>query len=187
MNTAELDALLEGAAETPSLEFKRAMAWDYRSLTRDILAMSNVRDGGIIVFGVEDATFERQGLTEEQIATFNIDIMRDQVSPYADPYVTFQVSVPTDSAGRRYAVIEVAPFDEVPTICARGGQDVNYGDLYYRSNDRRPQSARVSSSHDMRNIIERAIVRRRNKLVQIGLVVDAPPAAEVLDAELGGL
>lgn len=186
MDTATLEALLEGSAETPSLEFKGAMEWDYKSLTRDILAMANVQDGGRIIVGVVDETFERQGLTEQQIASFKIDIMKDQVSPYADPFVSFEVEFPTDAAGRKYAVISVAPFAELPVICAKGGQDVKEGDIYFRSADKRPQSARVASSHDLRDIIERSIVRRRNKLIQIGLI-EQPDADALLNAELGNL
>ena len=187
MNTAELEALLEGAAETPSLEFKAAMDWNRNGLTKDILAMSNVQDGGVIIIGVADNTFERQGLTQAQIETYNIDIMKDQVSPYAHPFVDFRVTFPKDTAGKTYAAIEVAPFTEIPVVCARSGHDVNEGDIYYRSTDRRPQSARVSSSHDMREVIERAIARRRNKLVHIGLVQQEGNIEDTLDAELGGL
>jgi len=185
MDTPTLEALLEGSAETPSLEFKAAMPWSYKNLTRDILAMSNVQDGGVIVVGVADGTFERQGITPAQVATYDIDVMKDQVSPYADPFVIFEVQFPYDSQGRQYAVITVSPFPELPVVCARSSDDVKEGDIYYRSSDRRPQSARVSSSHDMRDIVERAIVRRRNKLVQIGLVVDAEGADATYDAELG--
>lgn len=186
MTINELEALLEGSAETPSLEFKAAMNWDKNSLTKDILAMANVQDGGTIVIGVADGTFDRQGLTAEQIATYNIDTMKDQVAPFADPFVDFRVSFPRDGGDRTYVVIEVMPFSEAPVICARDGQDVHQGIIYYRSSDKRPQSARVATSHDMRDILERAIVRRRAKLVQIGLIANEA-IVDALDAELGGL
>jgi hypothetical protein len=148
--------------------------------------MANVQDGGRIVIGVAHGTFERQGLTANQVASFDIDTMKDQVSPYADPFVTFAVEFPIDGLGLTYAVISVAPFSELPVICARSGHDVKEGDIYYRSADRRPQSARVSSSHDLRDLLERSIVRRRNQLVQIGLI-EQPGADALLDAELGDL
>jgi len=198
MDTAGLEALLEGSAESPSLDFKEAMSWKKDALVRDILAMANVQDGGTIVIGVretEQGAFERQGISEEQRQTYDADAMKDQVSPYADPHVEFGVSFPADNAGLLYAVIEVRPFSELPVICGKSGSEVKEGDIYYRSADRRPASARVSSSNDMRDIIERAIARRHAKLMQLGLIAAQAPeqlAKEAqdraaLDAELGGL
>jgi predicted HTH transcriptional regulator len=61
MNTQELEQILEGGTETQRIEFKGACDWSVRLLAKDILALSNVRDGGYIVVGVEDETFNRQG------------------------------------------------------------------------------------------------------------------------------
>lgn len=186
MEIRQLEALLEGGEETPTLEVKGAMHW-HRALVVDILAMSNVQDGGVIVIGVEDGTFNRQGLTPEQEDTYKIDVMRDQVAPFADPHVDFSVSFPVDDEGRVFAVIEVRPFREIPVVCARDGSDGLYaGAIYFRSMKRRPQSARVSNSHDMREIIETAISRRRSQLTKIGLI-GGDDSASILDAELGGL
>lgn len=130
------------------------MTWDPVGLAKDILAMSNVRDGGTILIGVEDGTFARVGVTAEMKATYNIDEMRDQISPYADPSVSFGVTFPRDRGGLEYVAIEVRPFREIPTICARDGSGLQKGSIYYRSESRRPQSARVSNSPDMRDIVD---------------------------------
>jgi predicted HTH transcriptional regulator len=186
LQTDELESLLQGAEETPSLEFKGAMDWNVRSLAKDILAMANVQDGGLIVFGVEDGTFRRLGLSAPQMDSFQSDVMKDQMANYADPHVKFRFMSATDQAGLRYAIIEISPFDEIPVICKCDDADVQAGVIYYRSNQRRPQSARVSNSHDMRDIIERAAVRQMSRYRQVGLVA-APIANNELDEELGGL
>ena len=61
--------------------------------------MSNLRDGGSIVIGVEDLSFTRQGVTEEIKRSYNIDIMRDQMGEWADPHVEFSTSCVTRRTG----------------------------------------------------------------------------------------
>ncbi len=185
MTTDELEALIEGGEETDSLEFKGAMTWDVRTLVRDILAMANVIDGGRIVIGVEDETFVRQGLLEDQVQSYNLDIMRDQVAPYADPNVQFRCAIVTGQDGLRFAVIDVASFETVPVLCRRDGPDVNRGDIYFRSRSGRPSSARVNNSSDMRDIIEAATMRSARRLGRLGFVANSAtvhPIAEPFDA-----
>ena len=186
MNTEDLETLLEGGEETDSLEFKGAMAWDAKSLVRDILAMANVLDGGRIIVGVEDGTFAREGLTEEQVASFIPDVMRDQVAPFADPMVQFRCEIVADSTGKRFAVVEVSPFESIPVICKKSSTDVYAGTVYFRSRSRRPASARVESSADMREIIEAATVRSARRLRRLGYVPEQEPDFDY-DSELGGL
>ncbi|MBY3138990.1 ATP-binding protein [Rhizobium laguerreae] len=188
MTTDELESLLEGAEETDVLELKGAMPWDI-GLAKDILAMANLQDGGRIVIGIEDITYARQGLDEAQLATYKSDEMRDQVAPFADPYVEFSTSVATDRQGLRYVVIAVAPFREIPVICKRSGgskNELQEGTIYYRSPTRRPQSARVSSASDMRSIVEVAAARQMQRFRKLDLEVPTAKGFDY-DAELGGL
>lgn len=110
MDIKEVEALLAGAEETDTLEFKAAVSWDRNLFVKDILALANVIDGGRIVVGVEDGTFARQGLTPEQVASFNNDIMRDAIAPFADPRVLFRSEAVEDAQGLRYIIIDVSPF-----------------------------------------------------------------------------
>jgi predicted HTH transcriptional regulator len=147
MTTKELEELLQGGAETQTLDFKGACVWSVDTFVKDLLAMANVEHGGRIVVGVEDGTFVRQGVTAAERDSYDVDVMKDQVAPYADPYVEFRVEVVADSTGKEYVVISVAPFDEVPTVCKRDGRDVHKGRIYYRSSVGRPQSAAVGTSY----------------------------------------
>ncbi len=189
MDTDELEQRLEGGQETQSFEVKGSMPWDHKSLAKDILAMSNVRDGGTILIGVEDDTFDRQGVTPDVRETYKIDIMRDQMTQYADPHVDFSVSYPTDREGREYVAIRVAPFREIPVICRRDSKDTVKGTIYYRGTDRRIESAAVSNSYDMRDIVTVAAMRTRKRLEELGAIT-GPVVGELkqrLDEELGGL
>jgi predicted HTH transcriptional regulator len=186
VTTEELETLLEGAEETDSLEFKTAMNWDKLALAKDILAMANIQDGGQIVFGIEDETNKRIGMSDDQIATFSSDHMRDQIGEYADPRVVFRKEVVQDTNGLKFIVLTVSPFDEFPVICKRDGPDLQKGTIYYRSKAQKPQSARVSNYTDMRDIIEVAVVRRMQRLQKLGLAAK-PDAGYDFEGELGGL
>ncbi len=186
METQDLEALLTGAEETDTLEFKAAVSWNRNLFVKDILAMANVIDGGRIVVGVEDQTFERQGLTPEHLASYRIDEMRDGIAPFADPRVVFRMESVADLQGRWYVVIEVSPFEDVPVICRRDGADVRAGTIYFRNRTRRPESASVSSSADLRDMVERAAALSTRRLRRIGFVPDLPVGPDY-DAELGGL
>lgn len=186
MNTDELESRFEGLAEAPSLELKGACSWDASRFAKDILALSNVQDGGIIIIGIEDKTFARQGISAAQQATFNLDIMRDQIAGYADPHVSFTVEFPLDRGGRMYAVIKVSQFAEIPTICSRDSSDTRAGVIYYRNSNRRVESAAVSNSYDMRQIIDLATVKMMQRLQRLGFLVE-PSGTHKFDEELKGL
>lgn len=176
MKTEELEALLQAADERDNLEFKAAMSWAV-SLVKDILAMSNLQDGGIIVVGVADGTFERQGVSQEQADTFAADLVRDAVAPYADPHVELTSEIVSDESGQRFAVITVSPFADTPVICKRDGHDLQQGTIYYRSKSRRPSSARIANSTDMRSVIDFAVVRRMEYYNRLGISISEKQAA----------
>jgi predicted HTH transcriptional regulator len=182
----EVEALLVGAEETDTLEFKAAVSWDRNLFVKDILALANVMDGGRIVVGVEDGTFARQGLTPDQEASFNNDIMRDAIAPFADPRVLFRSEAVEDAQGLRYIIIDVSPFEDIPVICHRDGADVRAGVIYFRSRTRRPASAPMSNSSEMRDLVERAAALSALRLSRIGFVPQAQPGPDY-DAQLGGL
>lgn len=186
MTPDRLELLLQGGEETDSIEFKAAIPWDKSTFVKDILALANIVDGGSIIIGVENGTFSRQGVTDEIVRTYDLDQMRDQIAPFADPRVVFSRSVIADKNGLKYVVIEVLPFEEIPVICARDGADVCKGVIYYRSRARRPESSRVSTSAEMREIVETSIVRRARQLRRMGFAPE-PITQYDFDAELGGL
>jgi predicted HTH transcriptional regulator len=186
MDTDELESHLQGQTETPTLEFKGAVDWNADRMVKDFLAMSNIQEGGIIIIGIEDGTLARQGVTGAQMVTYRADVMRDQLAQYTDPNVRFTVHFPTDRNGVQFVAIKISPFEDVPIICKRDGGDVHAGTVYYRSKHRRPESAAVANSYDMRDILEVATVKRMQRLKRLGLDV-GPTADQPFNDELGGL
>ena len=99
MKTEDLETLLEAGRETPKLDYKTSCPWDVLSFAKDILAMSNVQDGGHIVIGVEETSngqFNRCGIKSEDQKTYDIDTMKDQMAAFADPHVDFSLQLSVD-------------------------------------------------------------------------------------------
>ncbi len=186
MTTQELEEKLEGATETQTVEFKNSCDWDVKTFAKDILALSNVQDGGHIIIGVEDGSFNRKGITATQKETYKIDVMKDQMTAFADPHVNFTIDFPKDRDEKEYAVIRVFQFEEVPVICRKDSNDTKAGTLYYRNKNRRAESAPVSNSYDMRDIIQLATIRMMQRKVELGFTVSSS-VKKKLDDELNGL
>ncbi|MFO7676087.1 MAG: ATP-binding protein [bacterium] len=189
MTTKKLEQLLEAAVETQRVDFKASCPWVAASFAKDILALSNVQDGGYIIIGVEerdDGSHERRGVSQVDSDSYALDQMRDDMSAYADPHVDFVLHRVKDRSELLYVVIEVQPFGEIPVICRKDTKDTNAGKVYYRNRNRRVESAPVSNSHDMRDIIERAAVQLMRRLHGLGLAT-LPTLEQQLDDELEGM
>ncbi len=186
MKPEELEEVLNGASETQRIEFKGACSWNAVGLAKDILALSNVQDGGYIIIGVRDGSFEREGVSEAQRLSFDVDIMRDQMASYSDPHVNFTVGFTTDSEERVFVIIRVFEFEDIPVICRRDSSDTTIATMYYRNRNRRIESARVSNSNDMRDILTRAAIKLMRRLEGHGLSVELSDTKR-LEEELGGL
>jgi hypothetical protein len=114
--------------------------------------------------------------------------MQDQMAKYADPFVSFGVhNNIVDSAGMRFVVIRVAEFSEVPTVCRVDSRDTAKGAIYYRSRHCRPESATVSNSFDIRDILDRATVKMMAKRKSQGFTAESAERKNFYDEELGGL
>ncbi|HEY3252083.1 MAG TPA: ATP-binding protein [Ignavibacteria bacterium] len=188
------DQILEGLAETHRIDFKESCPWNVQTFVKDFLAFSNVEEGGYIVIGVKETgnvnnPFIAEGITIEHMATYNYDIMKDQIAPYADPHVNFTLII-NQWNGKDFLFIKIEEFDDIPIICIRNNQngDVHEGSIYFRSQKGRPNSKNVSSSYDLRDILERASYKfsqRRSKYEQSRVVEPMDLDKEKFDKERG--
>lgn len=174
MNTEELESLILRNIETPQLDFKESCIWEVINFAKDILAMSNVQFGGYIIIGVKEVEnkFKGEGVSVEIKASYNIDVMRDQMSSFADPHVEFNLEIVSDSVGKEYVVIKMNQFKDIPVICCKDGRETKKGVIYYRNKNRRVESARISNSYDMRDLIELATSQMMKKMRTLGFTVE---------------
>lgn len=188
MTTDDLEKLIEAGTETQKVDFKGSCPWDSKMFAKDILAMANYQDGGIVIIGIkeENGQFIRQGISEVDKLTYKIDDMKDQISSFADPTVGFDCSVIKDFNNTEFVVIKIYPFESIPIICKKDSTETNKGIVYYRNSNRRVESAPISNSYDMRDLIERATIKMMNRYQKIGLQ-PSKPTEELLANERGDL
>jgi len=197
-----IDLILHGREER-NLEYKESMSWkeadDKVKITRCILGMSNIRDGGSIVLGVEDQSFEPVGMDPDHFRSFNQDDVDDFVAERADPFVEIEVT-PVPHDGKEFIVIQVKEFEELPVICRketrlknrRAGPYLRRGATYVRSRRKR-ETVEVPSQTEMREIIDLAVDKGVRRLIErmgytgiLNLVAE-PSDVEKFDQQLGEL
>jgi predicted HTH transcriptional regulator len=167
-----VQGMLDLLQEARAVDFKRAAPWDQlkQGIPKDILAMSNLRDGGIIVVGIEEGNKEWNctGMTDEQLNTYNADNMIDHVNKYASPPVTFDVVKHADMEGLTYLVIQAHEFEERPVVCKRNCADELREGAFYIRPLGKPESREVQTADEMHDLLDLAVEKRtRNFLHQI--------------------
>jgi predicted HTH transcriptional regulator len=162
MDKRDLTDLLRVLKENRNKEFKRSTPWLEKEfkckIAKSILAFSNVRDGGFIVIGVnqlEDKSFDPVGMSDEDFKTYNEDHVQAFVAEYADPFSQVEFH-PLTLENKKFVVIKVFEFAEIPVICKKdGSSNLRKGAIYTRTY-RIPESAEVPSQSEMREILDLA-------------------------------
>lgn len=171
MSEKEIADIIEYPNEERHLEFKGPISWnnDIRAkITKSIIALANLKDGGWIVIGKEehsDRTFRLIGLTQEEYESFDSDNVHAFVYQRTEPPVNFQI-IKKEYNNKKFVLIRVKEFDEVPIICKKGyGEIIHAGKIYVRSKGK-PESIAIPSDAEMRELIENAIDKGVSSFVQ---------------------
>jgi len=185
--------------EDRNREYKQSFPWNRRShgetmakVTKTILAMGNLGDGGHIVIGVnqvpgEGLQFEPVGIQDDHMQTFSYDDVATFVGKYAAPYASFTLDVVTLDE-MAFVVITVAGFDEFPVICKSNyGQVLSAPVIYVRPRGGCPRSEPISDYVDMRELLDLAVERgvRRFLQMQARVVSPSPSDEERFEQQLG--
>ena len=174
LDEALIDYLISHGREERNLEYKQSMSWSDIAtkvkVTKSAMAMANISDGGYIVFGEKKngEVYEPEGMQKDHADSFKQDDVMDWVNKYADPYVELIVSVEKRD-GKRFVVIQIQEFDQLPVVCKKDGEDLKCGDVFTRSR-RKYETARVGSQTEMREILDLAVDKEIRRLRSRGLV-----------------
>lgn len=198
MQTVELQQLVLHGREERNLEYVGPCNWNdpniKAKITKTVLAMSNIPDGGAIVIGMEEEEdgYNPVGLESDSSSSFTQDDLSSSINEYADPYSEITVSR-ISYEKKEFIVIQVREFEQVPVICKRDGlRGLCRGVIFTRPR-RKHESVKVPGQAEMREIIERAVDKGIRhlyaRLETAGLAVS--PAEEIherrFDEQLGGL
>lgn len=158
-------------------EYKTGLAWTKENqefklkIIRAILSMSNIKNGGLIIVGVEEMNGSHiaTGFNGKDASTYNKEDILEMANSFADPprlQLNLKIfELPRNdhlSQIKSIVVIEVVEFDDIPIICKKEGKNskniaiLEKGRIYTRTLNK-PESTPSFSSADMRDIIELAV------------------------------
>ena len=160
-------------SETRWVDFKQDEPWEVlkMKIVRAALAMSNLRDGGILVVGVAESgtTWKPTGISAAHLKTYDPDEIADVINKYASPAIEVTIAL-VRIDGKDFLVFEFEEFAEYPVICQRANDDegLRRGAMYHRPRGR-PRSEAVASEADMREILDLAGIKIARRFVEQGL------------------
>jgi len=196
-----LEYVLHGREER-NLEYKGSINWkDVEvkvKITKAILGMANIIDGGTIVIGVEQEgeKFTPKGLSDEEFESFKQDDIAEHVGNFSEPFVEIKVTGVKDD-NRKFVFIQIKEFSETPIICKRdseaGGVRLREGAIYTRPYTK-TETSEVRTYFEMREITESAADKNmrtlfsRMKRVNISeLIITEATDESRFDEQLDGL
>ena len=194
----ELIQFITKGKEERNIEYKGSIKWTdpnvKAKITKTILAMSNLKDGGTIVIGVEQngEIFSPIGLDNKSLQTFKQDDVSAHVNEYADPFVEIKLSQ-IEYLEMNFVVIQINEFLELPVICKRVGlENLRRGAIYTRPR-RKIETVEIPGQVEMRELLENATEKfikkfKRQLLISEQVIVEPEiEAKKKFDDELKGL
>jgi predicted HTH transcriptional regulator len=173
LEASELEEILRVGYETRRFEFKgpgdRSDTYFFAKIARAALSLGNLRDGGYVVVGIDDADPAAlgPGLDDAQFASWtDYDSVARKMAVYADPPLRFEIQGLGLSSGADVAVIHVFEFSDLPHVCAKGYEPVlRRGALYVRTR-KLPETSEVANSVEMRDVLDLATEKGVRRFVQ---------------------
>lgn len=194
MNDSDyIGQFLEFLSEERNMEYKQSTPWlenEFKAkITKTILALSNIRDGGNILIGIrelEGGLYESEGVCDEHYETYTKDEMTSYVSSYADPYVRFEI-YKSEISSKKFVMIRVYEFDEIPVVCKKDFNSeatiiLRKGATYTRSYGK-PQTIEVPSQNEMRELLDMATEKKVRRLMEMSKRIGLPIQSELSEKD----
>jgi len=159
MSREEFLRLIEYPNEERHIEFKENAPWKGNSknkITKSIISMSNLRDGGWIIFGKKekaDKSYENVGVSQSTYEGYINDDVKAYVYSHAQPPIELEL-FKEEVEGKKYVGLRIHGLGETPHICFKQeGKTLLKGKIYGRS-QRIPESAEIQNYIEMKEIID---------------------------------
>lgn len=194
LNRDELQELLALGHESRSFEVKGPGSLSDKAycakVARALLAMGNLRDGGLVCLGVDETRMRDMlpGLDAGQLAQWSdFDHVTGTLARFSDPPVLFSVQSFKLASGADAVVLEVAEFEHVPHVCKRDYPGALQNGMTYVRPRGKPQSTPVPSSSEMRELLDLAITKGVREFIRraggAGVQLGGPPSLEGVERD----
>lgn len=195
-----MNHVLGRCQEDTAVDFKESEPWPALRwrIIKTSMSMANLRDGGVIVIGVgeNDTVWELTGISDEHLATYDVDDIIDALAKYASPQIKVDIVIHQHVDGNKYLVFHIQQFTDVPIVCVKNTpndvpekQRMRPGEVYIRATSGKPQTTKVLDAAAMHDLLELAAEFRARRFLEgarrVGLVPSEPAKAKY-DAELNG-
>lgn len=157
--------------ENQQIDFKSHQNWETigrvgrAKFARHAMALGNTLGGYVVVGVSEDQNgnpTDYIGMTEEEAASFDPSTVGQTINNFADPPVSLDIVRPVVD-GKRYVVMVVYPFKDLPHVCSENCErELQRGAFYVRTPDARSKVANQSS--ELHQLIRRALRNQRQML-----------------------
>jgi predicted HTH transcriptional regulator len=183
--------VLDLCQESRNIDFKESAPWLNLQvhIARTSMAMTNLRDGGIIIIGVGERgeSWSLDGISTADIATYDEDNVNDFINKYASPTIRVELVRVTHN-GRVFLAIRVPEFEWSPVICKRNGQDsskLRKTAIYVRTGGK-PQTIPASEASQIDELVELAAEKRARRMISVSQsigMVTPPSSKEKADVQ----
>jgi predicted HTH transcriptional regulator len=188
---------LDRCQESQAIEFKESADWESLKLRviKTILAMGNLRDGGIIIIGASERndTWDLTGIAPEHLATYDFDDITDAINRYASPPIQIDIVLVTYNGDKTFLALQAKEFESLPYVCQNnapnGSKLLRKGEVYVRPPGK-PQTKRITDAQEMADLLELVAEKRARSIISTSRRIGfAPPPddSQYFDRELGGL
>ena len=157
--------------ESDLLDYKAPVNWNTLSkaqkakFVRHALAFANTRGGAIVIGVREDINGHPsvyEGLSDEECHSFDPSTVVTYINSYVDPAIDLTVERPLID-GKRYAILIIKPFSDIPHVCTHGIEDeLRCGVFYIRTAS--ASSRPASRAGEMHDLVRRALRNQRDLL-----------------------
>lgn len=175
INPTKADKIISGILESPneskSIEFKPSVAWPknindikqnekVQEIIKSILAMSNNRDGGKIILGIEKSDEKNKyllkGMNDDDLETYDQDLIFEHVRNFGEPEPKLQI-LNIEYNNKNFIVFAVQTFIFAPIICINNKnlKKLESCAIYIRTD--KPETKKITKPYEMKELIDLAI------------------------------
>ncbi|HOO89776.1 MAG TPA: ATP-binding protein [Syntrophales bacterium] len=188
---------LDRCQESQAIDFKQSAVWDTLKwqLIRTVMAMGNLRDGGVIIIGASenDDDWELSGIEPDHLGTYDIDNIIDAINKYSSPPMQIEIVRIKYRNEKEFLAFQVLEFANTPYICKKNGPEkINLlcvGEVYIRPPGK-PQTKKVTNAQEIDDLLELAAEKRARRMVETSRRIGFVPSqssTQAFDDELEGL